>query len=55
MNRVLHNESYNAVSIVVQNLQESDSGDYKCQAINNEAQKQFQRGVQVIVKNSTYV
>ena len=56
MNRVLHNESYNVVNIVVQNLQESDSGEYMCQATNDdEAQTQFQRLVRVIVKNSMYV
>jgi hypothetical protein len=44
------------VNIVIQNLQESDSGDYMCQAINDdEAQTQFQQAVLVIVKNSMYV
>jgi hypothetical protein len=56
VNRVLHNESYNVVNIVVQNLQESDAGDYMCQAISDdEAQTQFQQAVPVIVKNSMYV
>jgi len=56
VNRVLHKESYNVVNIVVQNLQESDTGDYMCQAISDdEAQTQFQRTVLVIVKNSMYV
>jgi hypothetical protein len=55
MNRVLQSKSYNAENIVVQNLQESDGGDYKCQAIHDyEEQTQFQQVVLVIVKNSMY-
>jgi hypothetical protein len=55
MNRVLQNESYNAVNIVVQNLQESDGGDYKCQAISDDGeQTQFQQVMLVVVKNSMY-
>jgi hypothetical protein len=43
------------VNIVVQNLQESDGGDYKCQAISSgEEQIQFQQVVLVVVKNSMY-
>jgi hypothetical protein len=54
MNRVLQNEGYNTVNIVVQNLQESDSGDYKCEAINYEEQIQFQQVLGVNVKQSMY-
>jgi hypothetical protein len=43
------------VNIVVQNLQESDGGDYKCQAISyDEEQTQFQQVLLVVVKNSVY-
>ncbi|XP_021936782.1 uncharacterized protein LOC110838165 isoform X2 [Zootermopsis nevadensis] len=51
MNRVLQNKGYNTVNIVVQNLQESDSGDYKCEAINDEEQMQFHLALLVIVKH----
>ncbi|XP_069691221.1 uncharacterized protein [Periplaneta americana] len=52
MNRIHQNESYNSLNIVVQNLQESDSGDYKCQAKNDdEEQTQLQQVVLVVVKN----
>ena len=56
MHSVLHNESYNVVNIVFQNLKESYAGDYMCQSISDfEAQTQFQRAVLVNVKKSTYV
>jgi hypothetical protein len=43
------------VNIVVQNLQESDGGDYKCQAISqDEEQTQLQQVLLVVVKNSMY-
>jgi hypothetical protein len=43
------------MSVVVQNLQESDGGDYKCQAISqDEEQTQLQQLLLVVVKNSMY-
>jgi hypothetical protein len=54
MNRVLQNEGYNTVNTVVQNLHESDGGDYKCQAVNDELQAQFKQVLRVIVRNSMY-
>ncbi|PSN35081.1 hypothetical protein C0J52_17294 [Blattella germanica] len=51
-NRVTQNENKNVLSLIVQNLQETDTGDFKCQAIgDDDNEPQLHSVVRVIVKN----